>query len=72
MEDNNLTELPFDEIDIISSKWQVQRAYRVKGGTLIEFQEKAMDIQLKYLEIARKNLDNNYSHCVAPLTILDK
>ena len=72
MEDNNLTELPFDEIDIISSKWQVQRAYRVKGGTLIEFQEKAMDIQLNYLEIARKNLDNNYSHCVAPLTILDK
>lgn len=48
-------EIPFDEVNIISSKWKVQRAYRVKGGTLIEFQDKEMSIQSKYLEIYDKN-----------------
>ena len=48
----------FDEINIISSKWMVQRGYRVKGGTLIEFQEKKMDVQEKYLEIYEKNMNN--------------
>ena len=41
-------DIPFDEVNIISSTWQVQRAYRVKGGTIIEFQEKKMDVQEKY------------------------
>lgn len=48
-------EIPFDEVNIISSTWKVQRAYRVRGGTIIEFQEKTMDIQKKYLEIYKKN-----------------
>lgn len=54
-------EIPFDEVNIISSKWMVQRAYRVKGGTLIEFQEKEMNIQPKYLETYKKNvkIDNS-------------
>lgn len=69
LQDNNKDELLFDEVDIVSSSWQVQRAYRVKGGTIIEFQTKEMNIQPKYLEIAKKNLDNDNSHCVAPLTI---
>ena len=49
-------ELPYDEINIISSKWKVQRAYRVKGGTIIEFQEKEMGIQDKYIEIYNQNV----------------
>ena len=48
-------DIPFDEVNIISSEWQVQRAYRVKGGTIIEFQTKKMDVQNKYLDIYNKN-----------------
>lgn len=47
--------IPFDEVNIISSEWQVQRAYRVKGGTIIEFQTKRMDVQNKYIDIYNKN-----------------
>ena len=50
-----MVDIPFDEVNIISSEWQVQRAYRVKGGTLIEFQTKAMDVQKKYMETFKKN-----------------
>ena len=53
-----MIDVSFDEINIISSKWMVQRAYRVKGGTLIEFQEKKMDVQQKYIEIYEKNINN--------------
>lgn len=48
-------DIPFDEVNIISSEWQVQRAYRVKGGTIIEFQTKQMGVQNKYLEIYERN-----------------
>ncbi len=48
-------DIPFDEVNIVSSEWQVQRAYRVKGGTIIEFQTKKMDVQNKYLDIYNKN-----------------
>jgi len=48
-------EIPFDEVNIVQSSWKVQRAYRVKGGTIIEFQEKEMGIQNKYLETYYKN-----------------
>lgn len=47
--------IPFDEVNIISSKWEVQRAYRVKGGTIIEFQTKEMSVQDKYIETFKKN-----------------
>ena len=47
--------IPFDEVNIVSSSWEVQRAYRVKGGTIIEFQTKTMDVQDKYIEIYNKN-----------------
>lgn len=53
-----MIDIPFDEINLISSKWMVQRAYRVKGGTLIEYQEKKMDVQNKYLAIYDKNMNN--------------
>lgn len=61
-QDNHLDEIPFEEVDLVNSSWEIQRAYRVKGGTLIEFQVKEMGIQEKYIEIAKKNLDNNCSH----------
>ena len=48
--------LDFEEVNIVSSKWKVQRAYRVKGGTLIEFEDKEMNIQKKYLDIYKKNV----------------
>ena len=48
----------FDDIDITSSSWQVQRAYRVKGGTIIDFQRKDMNIQEKYIDIYNKNHHN--------------
>ena len=51
----NMIDIPFDEVNIISSEWQVQRAYRVKGGTIIEFQTKKMDVQKKYIEVYNKN-----------------
>lgn len=47
--------IPFDEVNIISSKWEVQRAYRCKGGTLIKFQEKEMSVQTKYQDIYERN-----------------
>ena len=50
-----MIDIPFDEINIISSEWQVQRAYRVKGGTIIEFQTKRMDVQKKYIEVYNQN-----------------
>lgn len=51
----NMIDIPFDEVNIISSTWQVQRAYRVKGGTIIEFQTKRMDVQKKYIDIFNQN-----------------
>lgn len=46
----------FEEINIISSIWKVQRAFRVKGGTIIEFQDKEISVPKKYKEI----FENNY------------
>ena len=51
----NKIDIPFDEVNIISSEWNVQRAYRVKGGTIIEFQTKKMDVQKKYIEVFKQN-----------------
>lgn len=49
-------EIPFEEVNITNSDWQVQRAYRVKGGTIIEFQTKAMSVQPKYESIYKHNI----------------
>ena len=51
-------QIPFDEVNIISSEWKVQRAFRCKGGTLIIFQNKKMDIQKKYESIYNMNKDD--------------
>ena len=51
-------ELPFEEINITNDKFQVQRALRCKGGTIIVFQEKEMSIQKKYRQIYEKNVES--------------
>ena len=51
-----LADVPFDEINIISSKYEVKRAYRVKGGTLIQFQTKEVQVPDKYLDIYEENV----------------
>lgn len=48
--------IPFDEINITNEKFKVQRAYRVKGGTIIEFQEKEVSIPKKYIDIYDRNV----------------
>lgn len=47
----------FDEINIVSSIWKVQRAFRVKGGTIIEFQDKEMSVPKKYKEVFDNNIN---------------
>jgi hypothetical protein len=49
-------DIPFDEVNIITSKWKVQRAYRVKGGTLIDFQVKEVKVPKKYVDIYERNV----------------
>ena len=48
-------EVSFDEINIVSETYKVQRALRCKGGTIIIFQDKKMDIQKKYKSVFEKN-----------------
>ncbi len=52
-------QLDFEEVNIVSSTWKVQRAYRVKGGTLIEFEDKEMSVQKKYKDIYKKNVEES-------------
>lgn len=54
-----MASVPFEEINIISSSWQVQRAFRCKGGTLIQFQEKEMQVPSKYEGIYERNVIEN-------------
>lgn len=48
-------QIPYDEINLVNSSMRVKRAYRVKGGTIIEYQTKEMGVQKKYLDIYNKN-----------------
>ena len=45
----------YDEINLVNSSWNVQRAYRVKGGTIIEFQKKEISVPKKYIDIYKNN-----------------
>lgn len=40
--------IPYDEINITTEDYRVQRAYRVKGGTIIDFINKKIQVQTKY------------------------
>ena len=51
----NAIHLNYNEVNIVNSSYKVQRAYRVKGGTIIEFQEKKVGVQEKYQNILDKN-----------------
>ena len=51
--------MPFDEINIISETYKIQRAMRCKGGTLVVFQDKTMTVQKKYKDVFDKNKDKN-------------
>lgn len=51
-----IRDIPFDEVNIISSTWEVQRAFRCKGGTLIDFQKKEINVVDKYIEIYKRNI----------------
>lgn len=54
-------DLSFEETNIISSFWEVRRAYRVNGGTIIDFQSKELKVQDKYKSIYKKNFSEvNY------------
>lgn len=48
-------EVPLDEINIVSNTYYVKRAYRVKGGTMVDYQKKEMKVQDKYMDIYNKN-----------------
>lgn len=50
-------EFPFEELNLLDSTWQVRRAFKAEGGTLIDFQEKKMSIQDKYKDIYTKNIE---------------
>ena len=48
-------QLNYNEVNIVNASYKVQRAYRVKGGTIIEFQEKKVGVQDKYKYLLDKN-----------------
>ena len=52
----NKISFPFEEINIVNSSYKVQRAYRVKGGTIIDFQTKEIKIPPKYATIYNRNI----------------
>lgn len=56
-----LHEVPYEEINIVSSSWKVQRAYRVKGGTIIDFQNKEMKVPKKYEGVFENNVLSCYN-----------
>lgn len=55
----NKYEFDFNEINIISNKIEVQQGIKCKGGTIIIFKEKEMQVQEKYKNIYAKNCEND-------------
>ena len=51
--------IEYGELNLTNCNLEVQRAYRVKGGTIIEFQKKEIRIPKKYEEIYRRNIEEN-------------
>lgn len=52
---NGLNDMDFDELNIESATYEVKRAFRCKGGTIIDMQKKKIDVQDKYKEIYKRN-----------------
>ena len=53
---NGLEDYAYDELNIISAKYDVQRIRRVKGGTVLIMAEKEIAVQEKYLPIFKNNV----------------
>ena len=54
---SSLNEVEFEELNITDSSWKVQRAFRCKGGTIIDFQDKKMTLG-KYEDIYKHNVES--------------
>lgn len=52
---NFKNKVEFSELNITDSSWKVNRAFRCKGGTLIDFQDKKLSVQKKYQDIYLNN-----------------
>ena len=50
------SDIPYDEINITNESYKVQRAMRVRGGSIVIFQNKEMNVQPKYKDIYAKNI----------------
>ena len=55
---NGLGGYGFDDLNIVSSEYEVKRAFRCKGGTVVAMQKKKIDVQDKYMEIYKRNKKN--------------
>ena len=53
------TDIPYDEINITNESYKVQRAMRVRGGSIVIFQNKEMNVQPKYKDIYAKNVKDD-------------
>lgn len=49
------SDIPYDEINITNETYKVQRALRVRGGSVVIFQDKEMNVQAKYKNIYEAN-----------------
>lgn len=52
---NNIGELDYDSLNIYDGDYRIQGVKRVKGGTIIIFKDKHLDIQPKYKDIYNRN-----------------
>lgn len=48
-------DIDFESINIDHDKYIIQRAFRCKGGTIVDVQEKVVDVQKKYKQIYEDN-----------------
>lgn len=49
--------LEYDEINIVDSSWKIKRAFRCRGGTIIDLQKKELKVQDKYKPTYERNIE---------------
>lgn len=54
------SDFDFDEVNIDKEQYQIQRAFRCKGGTIVDVQLKEVGVQKKYEETYKANLHKVY------------
>lgn len=52
-----IEDIPFEEINITNANYEIKRAFRCKGGTIVDLQLKKISIQEKYKSVYNKNKD---------------